>query len=369
MTKRKVVAIISNAPSPYRVDHYKFLQDNYPEFSFWFVYARKSNKSELRQWDVSTDGLTNVVFLPCYMLLRKGRYDDRQIFITHGVGKALKRINPDIVVSMEYNPTSIQAVAWCKKRKIPYVSHTDGTLLSEKNIGKLQRLFRKYVIKNATCFIASSTKAKEKVLFYGINKPIYISYISADLDKYYYYKNNSKNKQIICVGSLIRRKGIDLLLDAMAELDIDVHAVIVGAGYELESLKEQAKRLGVDKKVEFVGYKQREEVQKLYMESDLFILPTREDCYGLVILEAMACSLPVIASKYADGSYDLIQDGVDGYIVDPENPVEFAASIKRVFIENKENILGQNAFNDAKKFDFKRVSVEYINAIKFALGV
>lgn len=369
MPKKKIVAIISNAPSPYRVDHYKFLQDNYPEFTFWFVYARKSNKSEIRQWDVSTESLKNVIFLPCYMFLKKGKYDDRQIFITHGVGKVLKQINPDVVVSMEYNPTSIQAVNWCKRRKIPYVSHTDGTLLSERNIGKIQKIFRRYVIKNATCFIASSTKAKEKVQFYGTNKPIYISYISADLDKYYYYKNSSKNRQIICVGSLIKRKGIDLLLNAIAELDIDVNAVIAGAGYELDSLKAQVKSLGIDKKVEFVGYKQRNEVQELYKASDLFVLPTREDCYGLVILEAMACSLPVVTSKYADGSYDLIRDGVDGYIVDPENSKEFAASIKRVFNENNENVLGQNAFNDAKRFDFKRVSVNYVGAIKYALRI
>ena len=74
-------------------------------------------------------------------------------------------------------------------------------------------------------------------------------------------------------------------------------------------------------------------MRQCYLESDVFILPTREDCYGLVIFEAMCASLPVIASKYADGAFDLMEDGVQGRIVAPYNTAELAQAIDEIFAD------------------------------------
>lgn len=71
--------------------------------------------------------------------------------------------------------------------------------------------------------------------------------------------------------------------------------------------------------MEFLGYQEGEPLQKLYRTADAFVLPTREDCFGLVLLEAMCASLPIISSKYADGARDLVSDGENGYIIDPED--------------------------------------------------
>lgn len=73
-----------------------------------------------------------------------------------------------------------------------------------------------------------------------------------------------------------------------------------------------------------------EPLRELYHNADVFILPTREDCFGLVILEAMCASLPVISSKYADGAFDLVAEGENGYIVDPEDTHAFAEKIDQI---------------------------------------
>lgn len=64
-----------------------------------------------------------------------------------GVGKLLSKLEPEVVVAMEYSPAILQAMHWCRKNKVPYVSWTDGTINSEKNIGRLQKLSRNIYLK------------------------------------------------------------------------------------------------------------------------------------------------------------------------------------------------------------------------------
>lgn len=368
MCTRKRIVIITNIPSPYRVDHYQYLQNTYKEYEFHIVFAVKKFKSELRQWKASIKGLENVYFLPNYTIFIKGRYDDRHIFITYGVGKILNKISPAAIVCMEYNPTSIQTMIWCKKKKIPYISLTDGTLYSERNINKIQQLSRKYIMANSNVFIASSTRAKEKIEAYTKKKKIYISYLSEDLEYYLQDKINNHGKTILYVGSLIERKGVDLLINAIAKMKTQCELNIAGNGPLLEELKQQSIKLHLDKKIHFLGYQQNDKLRVLYQNADLFVLPTREDCYGLVIMEAMCASIPVVISKYADGAYDLVDEEVTGIIIDPYNSDKFAQAMDRALNINR----GTNKWGIAgnakiRNFSFKQVSIPFIEAIKSVL--
>ena len=96
--------------------------------------------------------------------------------------KTLRGIAPDVVFAMEYNPTILRAVHWCRRKKIPFISWTDGTLHSERGIGKVQRLSRSYIIKRAAAFIASSTASKEAQIAYGADPDkCFLSYLTVDI--------------------------------------------------------------------------------------------------------------------------------------------------------------------------------------------
>lgn len=363
----KRIVIITNIPSPYRVDHFIYLQKNFPQYDFHIVFSEKKSKSDLRQWNVSVSELNNVYFLENITLYFKRKYDDREICLTHGVGKLLKKISPDAVVCMEYNLTIIQTVIWCKFNKVPYISLTDGTLYSERNINKIQFFLRKFIISRAAAFIASSTKAKEKIEYYRNKNRIFVSYLSEDFSVYLQDKYENYGKNILYVGSLIDRKGVDLLLRALYLVKIDWHLDIVGDGQGKKELLEICNRLGISDRVSFLGYKQQIELKALYAKADLFVLPSREDCYGLVIMEAMASSLPVVCSKYVDGAYDLINEKT-GRIIDPYDAESFASNIKEALLINcPDNKWGTNGKHRVKKFDFESVSVAFINAIEYVL--
>ncbi len=364
----KKVAIITNIPSPYRVDFFYYLQENVKKYKFHIIYS--SAESTSRQWHADKERIQNSTFLKSYNIKIKKRYDIRDIYIPHGVGKALSEIKPDVVVAMEYNPTILLAMNWCRRHKVPYISWTDGTLYSERNIGKVQKLSRKYIIKRADAFIGSSTASRETQIAYGANPDkCFISLLTVDINKYIREKASYGNRQLVCVGGLIVRKGVDLLLDALAKCDPSVTLVVVGDGGEKERLMEQAKKLGLEGRVTFTGFLEGDALYKCYSESDAFVLPTREDCFGLVTLEAMCAHLPVISSKYADGARDLIEDKVTGIIVDPENSEEFARAIESVVMDTARlKEMGDAGFDRIQKFSFENVSKGYIEAIDSVIG-
>ena len=358
---------VTNIPSPYRVDFFSYMQKNFPEYEFHIIFSGAG--MENRKWSVELEELEHYTFLKSKTLIIRKRFDDRYIFIPTGVEKALEEIKPDVVFAMEYNPTILRAVHWCQKKKIPFISWTDGTLNSEKNIGKVQRMSRSYIIKRAAAFVASSTASKKTQIAYGADeKKCFISYLTVDINKYLREKNDYSGKQLLYVGSLIQRKGLDLLLPALAKTSDDIRLVLVGEGQEKELLEQQAKELGIDSRIEFKGYVEGEPLRELYSSSDVFILPTREDCFGLVILEAMCASLPVISSKYADGAFDLVTEGESGYIVDPEDTDEFAKVIEDIFAdESRLAAMGAKSYQKAHEFAFSEVAKGCIESLEYVL--
>lgn len=360
----KRAVFITNIPSPYRVDFFSFLQKTYPEYEFHIIFSGAG--MENRKWTVELEGLEHYHFLKSRTIIIRKRFDDRYVFLPVGVERTLREIAPELVFAMEYNPTILRAVHWCRKRKIPFISWTDGTLNSEKNIGKVQRLSRSYIVKRAAAFIASSTASKEAQIAYGAApEKCFLSYLTVDIQKYLAKKDSYQARQLIYVGSLIQRKGLDLLLPALAQTSEDIRLVIVGEGQEKPLLEQQIEKLNLTERVEFKGYVEGEALRRLYMESDAFILPTREDCFGLVLLEAMCASLPVISSKYADGARDLIEEGKNGYIVDPEDTDAFAKTIERIFSEGRLAEMGSYSYQKAQEFSFSNVAEGCIAAMKY----
>lgn len=362
----KNVVIITNAPAPYRVAFFKYIQEKESDYRFHIVYISQ-NEEIGRQWHVGEDELGNHSFLECRVITIKRRYDDKRIVLSLGIAKRLQELRPDIVICMEYNVTILQAVHWCRQHRVPFLSWSDGTANSERNISGLQRKFRKYVIKRAAGFISSSTATMEHQISFGAKRELcHKSLLTVDIEKYLRKKpvNYRPGKTLLYVGSLIGRKGLDLLMPALACTSPDIKLVIVGEGSEEQALRAQIAELGLAERVIFKGFLEGEALQECYENCDAFVIPTREDCYGLVILEAMCASLPVIASKYADGAYDMMENGVHGMIVDPYQKEELAAAIEDIFADEDRLLkMQRDSYERAKEFGFEQVSEGFFEAL------
>lgn len=131
----------------------------------------------------------------------------------------------------------------------------------------------------------------------------------------------------VYVGRLWWGKGLTCLLEAFETLqarsDDEISLLLVGDGPDEAELTQRSVERGL-RNVVFAGFKQKPELPRYYAASDVFVFPTLGDPYGLVVDEAMACGLPVISTSAAGEIRDRIEEGVNGYIVPPENSTTLA---------------------------------------------
>jgi len=134
------------------------------------------------------------------------------------------------------------------------------------------------------------------------------------------------------VGQLIGRKGLRNFLYACSHLKeqgkTHYSIVIVGEGSQGQELRELANTLGLGDQVHWAGRVAYEKLGSFYRACDIFVFPTLEDTWGLVVPEAMAFGKPILCSKYA-GSKELIVHGENGYVFDARQPRELAELMAR----------------------------------------
>lgn len=136
---------------------------------------------------------------------------------------------------------------------------------------------------------------------------------------------------LVALASLIPRKGIDVLIDAMAILrqtDPQVHLLVVGDGVARGDLEAQATRLGLERTVHFVG--ERADVGAvLRTAADIAVSAAREEAFPLNVLEAAYCALPVIASDIPPHRESIV-DGSTGVLVEPDCAAAFARAVQQM---------------------------------------
>ena len=137
------------------------------------------------------------------------------------------------------------------------------------------------------------------------------------------------------VGRLWWGKGVDDLIDAFAVLaagSADPATLLIvgdGAPDEEHRLRQKAANAAPGRVV-FAGFQQKQDLPRWYALADVFVFPTLGDPYGIVVEEAMACSLPVISTDAAGEIRTRIQDGLNGYIVPAEDPTALADTMSRL---------------------------------------
>jgi glycosyltransferase involved in cell wall biosynthesis len=142
-------------------------------------------------------------------------------------------------------------------------------------------------------------------------------------------------KIVLFVGRLARYKGVPYLLEAMKK--VSGQLLIVGRG-ELEGqLKRQVERGNLSRKVHFLGELEEREILPFFHACDLFVLPsiTRNEAFGVVQLEAMACHKPVVSTDLQTGVPYVNQNGLTGFVVPPKDPRALAEALNQV-LEDEE---------------------------------
>ena len=166
------------------------------------------------------------------------------------------------------------------------------------------------------------------------------------------------SKQVIFAGRLSVEKGIDTLIEIGKKLSSDIQLIILGTGPEEQKIKNLAKN---QKNIHYLGYQNKENTISLIRGSDILIQPSLKEGISSTILESMACGTIVIASNVG-GNIELIENGINGIIKDPNDFNSFAEEIVTLF-DNAElrQSLENQALKKAKQYDWSIIGQKYLD--------
>lgn len=308
---------MTNIPAPYRLDFFNEL-GKHCKLVVTFEGKRATDRDE--KWVGAKSEHYKAIYL-------KGKRISAASFFCPSIVNVIKKGFDQIIVSNYSDPTSMYAMAYMKIHNIPYWIEADGGLIPDSE-NKVKYLMKRHLIRSASHWFSSGHITTEYFIYYGAKKDEIYEYPFTSLkeedilpsvptmeEKVAIRKKLglSTGKMVISVGQFIYRKGFDVLLKAWKDCPTDAVLYIIG-GQPTEEYKILLKEYGF-KNVYFEGFKSKSELQEYYKAADLFVFPTREDIWGLVVNEAMAAGLPVITTDRCVAGLELIQDRINGYIV------------------------------------------------------
>jgi glycosyltransferase involved in cell wall biosynthesis len=315
------VLFLTNIPTPYRVDFFNEL-GKYCDLTVLYERNNASNRDE--KWKSQDAEYFKEIYLN-----GKSIGDDSAICFS-----VIKFLNPDkfdlIIIGGYSTPTGMLAITYLKAKKIPFVLNSDGGII--KNDSRFKKKIKQFFIGSALAWLSTGLNTTEYLLNYGAKKEnIYIYPFTSikkidvltniiSIDERNILKNKlgmKEEKIVISVGQFIYRKGFDILINACKNIDNNVGIYIIG-GNPTEEYMELINSLTL-KNINFVGFKTKDELKDFYLAADLFVFPTREDIWGLVINEAMANGLPIVTTNKCVAGLELIKNNENGFIVNSED--------------------------------------------------
>ncbi len=251
----------------------------------------------------------------------------------------LRRVD---IIYCTYYEAGIAARTISKLLDIPYFLTIHGTEIS--NLNSIMGNMVRFALGGSSGYFVQARRQKEGLLGLGIpDSLIHVVSHGIDVKKFSSCSecqeivNKHKlagRRVILTVGNLVERKGHDMVLKCLPKVLEEVPNtvyLIVGDGEQRQSLMKLVEELDLGEHVVFTGRVSDKELLQYYNACDVFIMPSREiagdiEGFGIVYLEANACSKPVIGGK-SGGISDAVRDGVSGILVDPLNVDEIAQTL------------------------------------------
>ncbi|MGB4781512.1 MAG: glycosyltransferase family 4 protein [Candidatus Methylomirabilis sp.] len=330
---RPFIVYWNNIPSPYMVERFNALADRDAfEFEAWFNDRIHSDRS----WTVDEAAW---------------RFRHRYLPTTHLFGRiqhwpllVLGR-RPDVLVSLYAEPAFMTGWAIAKLRGAKTGFRVLMTYDRWVSRHPIKESMKRFLFQRVDAIETPGEEGKRFAMRYGASQEkIFFATHTIDIPHFETACCRGREERdalrselglegttFIYVGRLWWGKGINYLLDAFEAVQrqsaAPVSLLLVGDGPDEAKLKQACAERGI-RNVVFAGFRQKPDLPRYYALADVFVFPTLGDPYGLVVDEAMACGLPIISTSAAGEIRDRIEEGVNGYIVPPEDSAALADAMR-----------------------------------------
>lgn len=366
-TSKKII-IVHNIIAPYKIVLFNELAKVFPNLSVIFIAETEGR----RDWDINYSKINFD-----YTLLFKGAIDDVSLIkMVKKTWSVLNQLNPNSLVICDYSKIfGWISLLWGKVKKIKLVFWLDSTIDDRRHYFPKEQI-KHFFLSYFDLFLSPGTKTKDYLQSMGVNKNRIVK-IGYAVDNSFYInevekinKNNQNtlhtrfkpNKNFLYVGRLSEEKNIFLLLNAYNTISKENNTwdlTLLGDGPQKEIIKQYIIENNLEDRIYLVGFVQQVEIVNYYLNSDVFILPSKSEPWGLVINEALLCGLPVIISNKCGSVPELVKEGFNGFTFDPNNQKELE-KLMREFIDGSHNtkIFGQNSKDIVNEHSPQKVAMK-----------
>jgi glycosyltransferase involved in cell wall biosynthesis len=344
------------------------------------IYYAVSQKN--RKWLFNSEENEKVNF--SYKILQSisfgiGINDYHNTFFSFDLLKILSKFNPDIVVIPGWSDiNSLLALLWTKKNRKKLILRTESTNREKSWRRTLFLPITKFIIANSDLVIGSSKAAADyakSIVPLANTCFIYSSFDTVNFSKLVKKYRRSKNsikrkykikqkKVVYFNGQLIKRKGLLELLASFKDKKLaNIALVITGDGPLKSQVKVAVKN---QNNIYYLGYLRQNHLAKVYSIADYFILPSYEETWGLVLIEALASSLPIICSQFV-GASELLKEKENGIFIKQVTSKQITKAIIDLINQGDrkyKKIARANHQLAIKKLSYDDIAKEFTNVFK-----
>ena len=386
MRKKIKVGILVSHPIQYYVSIYRELSRD-PLIDLLVIYRSKigvnsyhdSGFNRIVKWDIPLLSGYRYIFLSD-KLTSSG--------VEFNIIKELIQERFDVIIVQGYSaPTYLIAIMISKIIGTKILMRGDTWLRDYHLKGFFKRTFKILLFKFIDGFLSIGTLNAEYYKVHGVpDKRLFFAPFSID-NKFFLMNDSDRlksriglrnklniNESKICVlfvAKLIPLKRADDLIQAFYNVNnklLNLHLIVVGSGGELIKLQNLADSLSISD-ISFVGFKNQSELPAFYSASDIFVLPSNDESWGLVVNEAMASGLPVIVSNQVGASKDLVENKGTGYIFPCGDINEFSKALFNLASSEADRVeMGIRAKNLISNWDSNECAKQFSSTIQFILS-
>lgn len=360
------VLFLTNVPSPYRVE---FFNELGKYCNLTVLFEKKTSDERDESWKRYKFENFKGIFL------RGKSVSTDTAFCPGVIDYVLDKSYEKIICASFTYPTGMLAVQTMKTFRIPYYLECDGGFAKS---GKgLKEVIKKYFITGATGYFSTGSTCDGYYCTYGADPQKIIRYPFSSIkasdilkepvswEEKEFLRNKlgiNEEKIVLAVGQFIPRKGFDVLLGSMKNMPKSVGVYFVG-GKPTEEYLELQCNANLEN-AHFVGFKDKNELADYYKAADVFVLPTREDIWGLVIQEAMAYGLPVISTENCAAALELIQTRKNGFIIPVEDKEKLLIAIMDILNDRSKQVkFSENSLKIIKDYTIEKMVERHLNVI------
>lgn len=354
--------LVSNIPAPYREPVFEIVANHEPGFLVLYCQPLEPD----RKWSFPLGNYPRV-FLKG-MSFSYNRIYSHHVHWNPGVWRELGRLSPDVVITNGYNPSHLIAILWALIHRRPFLAMTDGWLKSEEHLSFAHRFIRKLVLKRARAFIGASNRSLELFQHYGAPmSACYLSYLCGNNEAFFRQSPQERPYDIMFSGQFIERKMPSFFCEVarlLKERRGTLRVLLIGDGPLRERTLNTLRDSGID--FDYPGFLSQDDLPARYASAKVFVFPTQQECWGVVVNEACAAGTPVVTCDNTAVDGELVCEGVNGRVL-PLDVQVWADAVDQLLNDSiLWNRFSMTSRELVRTYTYRHAAQGLVDAIQFA---